>query len=121
MKRKTFILLHMSSRTTPYDVERVPKYPDALQIYRISASKFYQVRLFVERKYVRRSTKCVEKADAIEFAKKFYDEIRIAERLDFAIHADTFAACANHLINRQQDAWSQHLHLLSWCEHRLSV
>jgi hypothetical protein len=92
----------MSSRTTPYDVERVPKYPDALQIYRISASKFYQVRLFVERKYVRRSTKCVEKADAIEFAKKFYDEIRIAERLDFAVHADTFAACANHLINRQQ-------------------
>jgi hypothetical protein len=91
----------MSSRTTPYDIERIAKYPDALQIYRIHASKFFQVRLFVERKYVRRSTKCVDRRDAIEFAKRFYDEIRIAQRLDFSVHADTFAACASHLIKHQ--------------------
>jgi len=92
----------MSSRTSPYEIESVSKYPEALQIYRIPASKFYQVRLFVGRKYIRRSTKCVDKKDAIEFAKQFYDEIRIAQRLDFTVHADTFAACANHLLNRQE-------------------
>jgi hypothetical protein len=92
----------MSSRTSPYEIESVPKYPETLQIYRISASKFYQVRLFVERKYVRKSTRCVEKTDAIEFAKRFYDEIRIAQRLDFSVHTDTFAACANHLLKHQE-------------------
>lgn len=91
----------MSRRTNPYDIESVPKYPETLQIYKIEASKYFQVRMFVERKYVRRSTKCIEKKEAIEFAKRFYDEIRIAERLDEAIHTDTFSACAKQLIKRQ--------------------
>jgi hypothetical protein len=36
----------MSGRTNPYDIENVRGYPSALQIYRIEASKFWQVRLF---------------------------------------------------------------------------
>lgn len=91
----------MTGRTNPYDIEGVPKYPDGLQIYRIQASRFYQVRLFVGSKYVRRSTKCCDKKEAIEFAKKFYDEIKIAERLDESIHPDTFGAFAKILIQRQ--------------------
>lgn len=91
----------MTGKLNPYDIEGVPRYPDTLQIYRIEASKFFQVRLFVRRKYIRRSTKCVDKKDAIEFAKKFYDEIRIAERLDEQVHTDTFSACAKQLIKRQ--------------------
>jgi hypothetical protein len=92
----------MSARTNPYDIESVNGYPSALQIYRIPASKFWQVRLFVGRKYLRKSTKTELKRDAIEFAKRFYDEVKIAERLDFDIHRDTFAACANHLMRRQE-------------------
>jgi hypothetical protein len=97
----------MSSRTTPYEIETIPRYPETLQIYRIRASKFYQVRLFVDRKYVRRSTRCIEKPDAIEFAKRFYDEIRIAQRLDENVHTDTFAACAKHLSRRQESLINQ--------------
>ena len=92
----------MSSRTAPYDLTHIRGYPDALQIYRIEASKFWQVRLFVGRKYLRKTTKCENKADAIDFAKRFFDEVKLAERLDFDIHRDTFAACANHLMNRQR-------------------
>ncbi|MGI9481602.1 MAG: hypothetical protein ACR2OR_04490, partial [Hyphomicrobiales bacterium] len=50
--------------------------------------------MFVDRKYVRKSTKCIEEQDAIEFAKEFYDTIRINQRLNINVHSDTFNACA---------------------------
>jgi hypothetical protein len=92
----------MGNRTNPYDIESVSGYPKALQLYRIPASGVWQVRLFVGRKYLRKSTRCERKAEAIKFAKRFYDEVKLAERLDFDIHRDTFAACANLLMKRQQ-------------------
>ena len=92
----------MSSRTAPYDLTHIRGYPDTLQIYRIGASRFWQVRLFVRRKYLRKSTKTDNKAEAIEFAKRLFDEVKIAERLDVDIHPDTFAACAKHLMHRQE-------------------
>ena len=92
----------MKQRHIPYDIENIPRYPKALQIYRIPASPSYQVRLFSERKYIRRSTRTSDKHEAVEFAKKFYDEIAIAKRLDFTVHTDTFAACAQHLLENQE-------------------
>jgi hypothetical protein len=92
----------MRGRTKPYDIQRVPKYPDALQIYRIPASRFWQARLFVERKYIRKSTKTESHSEAIEFAKRLYDDILVAQRMDFEVHTDTFAACANRLLERQE-------------------
>ncbi len=92
----------MGSRTNPYDRESIKGYPRTLQIYRILASRFYQVRLFAGRKYLRKSTRCEGKAEAIKFAKRFWDDVTRAERLDFDIHRDTFAACANLLMNRHQ-------------------
>lgn len=92
----------MSSRTAPYDLTPILRYPATLQIYRIAASRFWQVRLFVGRKYLRKSTKCENKADAIEFAKSFFDDVKLAQRMDFDIHRDTFAACASKLMERQE-------------------
>jgi len=89
-------------RTNPYDIESVSGYPNALQIYRIPASSAWQVRLFVGRKYLRKSTRCESKAEAVKFAKRFYDDVKLAERLDFDVHRDSFAACANHLMKRQE-------------------
>ena len=34
--------------------------------------------------------------------QRFYDEVKIAQQLDFDVHLDTFAACANHLMKRQE-------------------
>lgn len=91
----------MSSRTSPHDLTLIKGYPKTLQIYRIGASKYWQVRLFVGRKYQRKSTKCISKQDAIVFAKKFFDEIKIAQRLGGDVHRDTFSACAEGLMKRQ--------------------
>ncbi len=92
----------MSSRTSPYDLSSIRGYPDTLQIYRIAASRFWQVRLFVGRKYLRKSTKCENKADAINFAKSFFDDVKLSQRMNFDVHRDTFAACANKLMERQE-------------------
>ena len=92
----------MSSRSTPYDLTTIRGYPETLQLYRIEASRFWQVRLFVGRKYLRKSTKCESKADAINFAKCFFDDVKLSQRMDFDVHRDTFAACADKLMERQQ-------------------
>lgn len=92
----------MSSRTAPYDFQQVRGYPKSLQIYRIPASRFWQVRFFVERKYIRKSTKCEDRKDAIEFAKHLYDSVRINQRLDINVHTDTFHACAKRLLKSQE-------------------
>ena len=92
----------MASRTTPFDVQTVPGYPDSLQLYRIPASSYWQVRMFVDRKYVRKSARTSDRNKAIEFAKSLYDTIRINQRLDINVHTDTFHACAQHLIRQQE-------------------
>ena len=58
--------------------------------------------MFVDRKYVRKSTGTADRKQAIEFAKKLYDSIRINQRLDIGVHTDTFHACAQHLIRQQE-------------------
>ena len=45
--------------------------PNALKIYRIQASPFWQVRLFVDRRLKRKTTGCDDRRDAIAFAKIF--------------------------------------------------
>ena len=89
------------NRTTPYDVQNVPGMPAALKIYRLDASPYWQVRLFVEGRQKRKTTGCTDRRDAIAFAKQFYDSIRIAQRLDLNVHHDTFHACAKFLLSRQ--------------------
>jgi integrase len=58
--------------------------------------------MFVDRKYVRKSTKTADRKEALAFAKAFYDSIRISQRLDISVHTDTFFACAEHLRKRQE-------------------
>jgi hypothetical protein len=91
----------VKSRTTPYEVQPIPRYPETLQLYRIAASPFWQVRYFVDGAYIRKSTKTEDKALAVEFAKNLYDSVRLADRLDQIKHPHTFAAAARRFIEHQ--------------------
>ena len=71
----------MPSRTTPYQIESVPEFPEVLQIYQIPANSCWQVRYFVDGKYIRRSTGTNDKAEAITKAKELFDSLRLADRL----------------------------------------
>jgi hypothetical protein len=79
----------------------VPRYPDALQIYRILASSFWQVRYFIDGKYIRKSTGTDDKAVAITFAKQLFDSVRLAEKLDQQKHPHTFSAAARKFLQHQ--------------------
>ena len=89
--------------TNPHDLQGVPGMPNALKIYRIDASPYWQVRLFVEGRLKRKSTRCADRREAIAFAKQFYDSIRIAQRLDINVHADTLPRL-RQVSNRASDS-----------------
>lgn len=85
------------NRTIPYDIHSVPGYPKALKIYRIPASKHWQVRYFFDGKYRRRSTDTENKSEAISKAKELFNSVRLAEKLD----QHTFASAARRFLEQQ--------------------
>jgi integrase len=57
-------------------------YPSKLKIYRIRGSRFWQARCYINGKMHVRSTRALEKQQAIEIAKKFYEELLLRYRSD---------------------------------------
>jgi hypothetical protein len=53
----------------------VPGYPNTLQIYMMPASSYWQVRAYIGKTLVRRSTKTDVRSKPIVFAKYFFDEL----------------------------------------------
>ena len=92
----------MTGRHTPFDIQQVRGFPTALQIYRIPASRFWQVRLRADGKYHRKSTKCENQKEAVEFARRYFDDSRIAERLGTSFNSESFYSCAKKLLDYQR-------------------
>lgn len=89
----------------PETITSVPRYPKKLVIYKSSASQFWWVRYYVDRKVLRRSTKVTDKRKAFEFAKNFYDEINFKRNTGTALTAHTqsnFGICADAMIKAQE-------------------
>ena len=55
-------------------------YPSKLKIYRIRGSRYWQARCFMDGKMYVRSTKALEKQEATEAAKRFYEELLVRFR-----------------------------------------
>jgi hypothetical protein len=72
-----FDLQPIRHRCTPIreSYERVPGYPRKLVLYRIEASPYWWVRYFAEGRTFKRSAKTEVRRDALQIAKRFYDEI----------------------------------------------
>jgi len=61
-------------------ITRIPGYPRKLVIFKIPASSYWWVRYFAEQHIFKRTTKTEIKRDALEAAKRFYDDIMIRLR-----------------------------------------
>ena len=59
----------------PESVIRVPGYPEKLAIFRMQASKFWQVRCWHNGRTFRKSTKSQSKRSALIFARIFYEQL----------------------------------------------
>jgi hypothetical protein len=106
-KTPSLIAKNLSSkhRTTPLKdtLFSVPGFPTKLTLYQIEASRYWWVRYYDDGRIFRKSTKTDDKRNAIEFAKKFYEEI-IFKKHHGLIRgtADSFEVCANAVIEQQQ-------------------
>jgi hypothetical protein len=64
-------------RTVPLQgtITQIPGYPKKLVIFRIAASSYWWVRYYSDRKIYKRTTKTEIRRDALEAAKRFYDDL----------------------------------------------
>jgi integrase len=72
----------------PESIISVPGYPEKLAIFRIQASKFWQVRCWHNGKTFRKTTKSQSKRSALIFARIFYEQLMAAS---FAPDVNLFA------------------------------
>jgi integrase len=86
----------------PGTVSYVNGYPHKLFIYQLDASKYWWVRYFAKGKTLRKSTKTENKADAINFAKQFFDDITHKVEQGVALGATSFKACAVELVKAEE-------------------
>jgi len=70
---------HERHRTVPLQetLTRIPGYPSKLVIFRIPASSYWWVRYYANQRIFKRTTKTEVKRDALEAAKRFYDDINM--------------------------------------------
>ncbi len=70
------------SRSVPVlsSMSTIRGYPSKLKIFRISGSRFWQVRCYMAGRMYVRSTRSQEKQHAIDAAKHFYDELLLSRR-----------------------------------------
>jgi integrase len=74
-----------------------------LVIFQIPASSFWWVRYYTQKKILKKSTKTENKKTAIEFAKKFYEDILLRERNLLPLGSSpVFKKVADELIIEQE-------------------
>lgn len=73
---------HQRHRSVPIKetITRIPGYPSKLVIFKLPASSYWWVRYFAEKHIFKRTTKTEIKRDALEAAKRFYDDINFRMR-----------------------------------------
>ena len=93
------------SRHNPTDITTIRGYPETLKLFRMSASKYWYVRMYIKGRAssgVKKSTRCEKLSDAKEFAINWYEE-RLLEKRRFAeIGAESFKTYSRKFQDRQR-------------------
>jgi len=98
------------TRHNPTDIRTIRGYPPSLKLFRMGASKYWYVRLYIRggpSSGVKKSTRCENLKDAEEFAITWYEDRLLEKRssrergaLSFAAYAEKFQDTQNRLIRR---------------------
>ncbi len=87
----------------PETIQAIPTLPTTAKLYRIAASRYWQVRVFKGKRLLRKSTKAESLADAIKFAKNFYDEILYKETRNIPlVESPTFEKVVTDLLKEDE-------------------
>ena len=90
------------TRHNPEDITTIRGYPDALKLFRMPASRYWYVRMYMRgRGLVKKSTQCEKLADAKHFAITWYEDLLLEKRAYQAIGAESFSVFASKLQDTQ--------------------
>ena len=90
------------TRHNPEDITTIRGYPDALKLFRMPASRYWYVRMYMRgRGLVKKSTQCEKLADAKHFAITWYEDLLLEKRGYQAIGAESFSVFASKLQDTQ--------------------
>ncbi len=64
----------------PETMETVPGYPEKLKFFKVDCSRFYWARVYINGAYKVRSLKTESRKEAINLAKKFYEDALVSNR-----------------------------------------
>ena len=79
-------------------------YPDKLVIFKSTASRFWWCRYYTGKRIVKKSTKTENKSEAVNFAKRFYEDILLRERNLLPIgQSSDFKRFADELLREQEE------------------
>jgi integrase len=88
----------------PGSYVQVPGYPDKLKLCKIGASKFWQIRFYLDGKILKRSAKTVSQQQAIRAAKAFWDEIHVKRSQNLPVTSSaSFERAASDLLVFDQE------------------
>lgn len=84
-------------------IEAIKNYPSKLVIFKIPASPYFWVRYY-DGKPLKRSTKTENKAEAIRFAKAFYEELLVNKKMGISNtkRQTSFNLCANAVLKEDE-------------------
>ena len=110
MKKKAALSVVVSNdkhRTNPKTdtLYHIPNYPTKLVIYQLDASPYWWVRYYHNKRILRKSTKETDKRKAVEFAKRFFEEIvagNLASLTAQQRNVSKFTDCATAMLEAQR-------------------
>lgn len=84
-------------------IEAIKGFPNKLVIFKIAASPYFWARYY-DAKPIKRSTKTANKAEAIRFAKAFYEELVVNKKLGISNtkQQTSFVLCANAVLKEDE-------------------
>lgn len=104
----------------PETITPVPGYPSKLVVYKVAASKFWQTRCWIDGTTHKRTTKSQSLRIALNFARRFYEELLVSNQLATAAASQTqndaskvlpqltFAAIAAQLVANERARVERH-------------
>jgi len=93
------------TRHNSKDITTIKGFPESLKVYRIPASKYWYVRMYLKggpSSGVKKSTRCEKLSDAKEFAINWYEESLLEKRRFTNIGAESFATFVKKFQARQK-------------------
>ena len=88
------------SRHNPTEIRTIRGYPETLKLFRMPASKYWYVRMYIRggaSSGVKKSTRCVKLAHAEEFAITWYEDRLLEKRAFKDIGSQSFSVYADKL------------------------